>query len=168
MAVSGGGVAASRWPPNRGRWWGAGRRGLRGGGVCPGPKRGGNRRFRGHVSVLFDGHCGLCRRSLFFVKLCDHLDRVRGVDYRDERARLAVAADLRFEDLDRAMHVRLPDGTTESGFDGVRLLARHLPVLWPLVPLLHLPGVAPLGRRVYALVAARRCPDGTCALHAAS
>ncbi|MGH7540224.1 MAG: DCC1-like thiol-disulfide oxidoreductase family protein, partial [Gemmatimonadota bacterium] len=59
-----------------------------------------------------------------------------------------------------------PEGRVYRGFFAFRALARALPPLWPVLPLLHLPGVASLGVRVYDRVARARgrgaCRAGTC------
>jgi predicted DCC family thiol-disulfide oxidoreductase YuxK len=59
-----------------------------------------------------------------------------------------------------------------GGADAVRYLSRRLPLLWPLVPLLHLPGTARLWRWMYRQVASRRyrlagrsCDGDTCSVH---
>ena len=67
------------------------------------------------------------------------------------------------------MIVIAPNGRTAGGFDAFRLIARVLPALWPVLPLLYVPGAAWIGRRVYKWVAKNRyrlvkC-DGVCSLH---
>jgi len=48
----------------------------------------------------------------------------------------------------------------ETGFDAYRAIAWSIPLLIPLAPLLYLPGVPAIGRRVYAAVARRRLRGG--------
>jgi hypothetical protein len=55
----------------------------------------------------------------------------------------------------------MPDGVRREPF---RRLLWVLPAGWPLVPLLYLPGIIVLGRRVYGWVAARRTTT-SCPLH---
>jgi hypothetical protein len=43
-----------------------------------------------------------------------------------------------------------------GGFFAIRFLARHLPLLWPVRPLLHLRPIAIVGDRFYQRIAARR------------
>ncbi len=125
-----------------------------------------NRKRTGKMTVLYDGHCGLCRRSVFILTILDNLHRVRFTDYHDAFALEAVAPDLALADLERTMHVRAPNGLTWEGFHAFRALTWHLPVLWPLAPILYLPGVPWIGKRVYARIAARRlnCNHEFCAL----
>lgn len=137
------------------------------------------------IAVLYDGHCGLCQRSVFVLTLLDHLRRLHLVDFHDEKLRMKIAPDLTLKQLDRALHVQFPavshelqalsdsklktqssrlKARTLKGFDALRALSWHLPPLWPVALLLYLPGIAPVGRRIYAHIAARRkrCTHKTC------
>ena len=118
------------------------------------------------IAVLYDGRCGLCRRSAFTLGVIDHLHRLRLLDFRDKAIQKAVAPDITEAALDRSLHIRFPGGRTLNGFDAFRALSWHLPVLWPAAPFLYLPGVAPIGRRIYARIAQRRkrCSHEGCAL----
>lgn len=113
-------------------------------------------KWRGRIAVLYDGHCSFCRRTVLPLLLGDWLQRIMLVDFQDEAARAAAAPDIDKIALDQALHVRFPDGRTGAGFDGIRLLAWHLPWLWPALPFLYLPGAAFLGRRAYRRVAENR------------
>jgi hypothetical protein len=66
------------------------------------------------------------------------------------------------------MHLVAPDGRRVRGFLAFRALTAVVPALWPLAPLLRLPGVAPAGDRIYRFVAARRprrhCRADTCTI----
>ena len=138
------------------------------------------------IFVLYDGNCGLCRRSVFILVILDHLHRLQPIDFHDTEKRMTVAPDLSLNNLDRAMHIRLPaERTTDNGqrttlstvhcplstrtyrgFDAFRELCWHLPLLIPLAPFLYYPGVSTLGRRVYARIAERRkrCTHEKCRL----
>ncbi len=123
-----------------------------------------NRKWKGPVVVLYDGICHLCRRSAFFLGAIDVLHRLSLADFRDQAAKARVAPELKEADLDRALHIKLPNGKTREGFYAFRALCWHLPALWIKIPFLYLPGVAPLGKLVYAKIAANRqkCADGEC------
>ena len=116
------------------------------------------------ILVLFDGHCGLCRRSVRWLRALDWLKRLRFVDFQNEEQRLAWALEIPYADLDRALHVKFPDGSTLSGFSAFRAMSWHLPPLWILAPLLYLPGMKFAGDRVYACIAERRkrCTHDAC------
>jgi len=125
-----------------------------------------NKHLKQKIAVLYDGHCRLCQRSVFTLAICDNLRRLELVDLHDNTLRKKYAADKKKADLMHEMHVRLPNGQYRAGFYAFRALCRHIPIFWPLSPFLYLPLVAPLGRFVYARVAASRisCKDGACAL----
>jgi hypothetical protein len=65
----------------------------------------------------------------------------------------------------QSMHLVDGRGRVTAGSDAFRRLAWVLPAAWPILPMLYLPGVAPVARRAYAFVAARRRVD-QCMLHA--
>lgn len=123
-----------------------------------------NRKWKGSIIVLYDGVCHLCQRGAFLVLLLDNLHRLSLIDFRDSAAKKKVAPELHEEDLDRALHIKLPSGKTRQGFDAFQALCWHLPILWLKVPFLYFPGVAPIGRLVYGKIAENRnkCSDGKC------
>jgi predicted DCC family thiol-disulfide oxidoreductase YuxK len=107
------------------------------------------------VLVLYDGRCGLCMRSIATLLTFDWLDRLHPVDFHSPE-RQKVAPDLSFEKLNKAMHIRLPNGKTYTGFKAMRRLGWVLPALRPLVPFLFLPGVSQVGEWAYKRIAQRR------------
>ena len=127
-------------------------------------KRIANRRWHGKIIVLFDGACGLCRRSVFWLSMLDWLGRVEIVDFRNASKRKKHAPGIREADLDRAMHIKIPDGRYFKGFDAFRVLSWHFPATKLLTPTFFLPGVPPIGRMIYQKIADRRdkCAHGAC------
>jgi len=113
-----------------------------------------------HITVLYDGRCGFCKRSTFWLTLCDHLHRLKFVNFWNEEERKNAAPNICTEQLNRAMHIVVPSSLqklqTYSGFDAFRELAAHLPPFWILLPFLYVPGIAPIGRCIYAWIAKRR------------
>lgn len=123
-----------------------------------------NRKWKGKITILYDGICNLCQRSIFIVQLMDVLCRVRAVDFRDAAQHAKYAPSVSEADLDRAMHIKTPKGTYYKGFDAFRVLTWHLPTLRFVTPFLYLPGIPPLGRKIYQKIAERRnrCAGGVC------
>jgi predicted DCC family thiol-disulfide oxidoreductase YuxK len=118
--------------------------------------------------VLYDGACGLCRRSRRTLERLDGAGRLSFVDIHDPDVAAREFPALRWDDLMDEMHVLDPEGRSTRGFFAFRTLAGVLPALRALWPLLWIPGVPFVGRRVYRWVArtrGRSCEDGTCALH---
>lgn len=125
-----------------------------------------NRSWHGKIAVLYDGHCGLCQRSVFVLALLDNLHRLRLVDFQNPVEHHKFAPELSPAALDRTLHIKMPDGITAQGFFAFRMLARHLPALWIIVPFLYLPGASFIGQRIYARIAERRktCTHEKCTL----
>lgn len=117
------------------------------------------------ATSLYDGNCGLCLRSMFFLSLCDWFKKVSWKDFRLAAVQKKEAIGFKAIDLKREMHVVVGKDVT-TGFYGFRTLARRLPPLWPLVPFLYVPGVPWIGRRIYARIASRRtiCTHKECRL----
>jgi predicted DCC family thiol-disulfide oxidoreductase YuxK len=116
------------------------------------------------VAVLFDGGCSMCRRT---VAVLSYLDCFRQLEFHDVAAAWP-GADRRFVTLTRVQclnefHVVPAGAAPLTGFDAYRAMAWKLPLLWPLLPLVYLPGARRVGRFVYATVSARRC-EGACQL----
>lgn len=109
------------------------------------------------VHVAYDELCLLCVRS---VRVLKALDRTRRLTFHEStRLRKEVVGRLPAlagADLDDAMWAVDARGRAYRGFYAFRRIARAVPALWPLVPLLHLPGVPWLGERAYAGVARNR------------
>lgn len=110
--------------------------------------------------VLFDGHCGLCRRTIKRLKSLDWFCRLQYIDIHDAAARKAVAPERSYRLLNESMHVRLPNGSYRSGYRALRALAWKLPLAWLSIPLLYIPGAAIIGERMYKWMAASRGAHG--------
>ena len=118
--------------------------------------------------VLYDGQCAFCRKSVELLRRLDWLHQLSYLDARD-RAGLPAGAPLGAARLLEEMHVLTPDRQVYHGFGALRWLAWRLPLLWPVAPLLYLPGVPALGQRLYLWVARNRfrlvpCHGGVCAV----
>lgn len=124
-----------------------------------GPLRRAWRRLRGpapaRLRVLYDGHCDLCIRSMTALETLDIGDRLEFLDLEDEEEAARLPGIDRLAALTR-MHAVDGDGRVWRGFDAFRRLARALPALWPLVPLLYAPGSGRVGPVLYDAVARRR------------
>jgi predicted DCC family thiol-disulfide oxidoreductase YuxK len=126
----------------------------------------------GAAVVVFDGECAICKAQI---------DRICRWDTRARLAFLSLHDPLvaqRYPDLSRdelmaRMYVVDPAGGRHGGADAFRYISGLIPRMWPLWPLLHLPGSRRLWQWCYRQVAARRyrlgrapCADDRCGLHA--
>lgn len=120
-----------------------------------------------HDTVLYDGACRFCQSRVANLRRLDVARRLEFLSLHDDR----VARDfpeLSRERLLEEMHVVDTSGHARGGATAVRYLSRRLPLLWPLAPLLHVPGSLCVWNWLYRLVARNRmrlggtCSEGTC------
>ena len=125
---------------------------------------------RAQALVLFDGACAFCRQSVAWLKRLDWLGRLAYRDARDPGPLPETPTPLEPARLLEEMHLVTPDrGHVYTGFAAFRWIAARLPLLWLVTPVLYLPGVPWLGRRLYHWVARHRfrlvpCRTGQCAV----
>jgi predicted DCC family thiol-disulfide oxidoreductase YuxK len=117
-------------------------------------------------TVIFDGSCGLCKRTIAVVK---SLDLFSHVEYLDA-AHGWPEVQRRFPNLDRDrclqdMHAVSRDAKVRAGFEAYRGLAWVLPLGWLTLPLFYFPGASFVGNRIYHSVAEGR-HSGSCAVPA--
>ncbi len=124
--------------------------------------------------VIYDGECNFCRSQVARLRALDCCgNRLSFLSLHDPRV-AECCPNLSHEQLMEQMYVVNTDGQLFGGSDAVRYLSRRLPLLWPAMPVLHLPGTAGLWRWAYHQVAKRRykisgrsqdCQDGACSVH---
>jgi predicted DCC family thiol-disulfide oxidoreductase YuxK len=92
------------------------------------------------------------------------------VDFRDN-GKIERLGEFDFTRAEREILVDTGDGWL-GGFRAFRWTALRLPLLWPLIPILYLPGITLVGDRIYSWIAARRytflgrtCEEGVCFEH---
>lgn len=109
-------------------------------------------------TLLYDGYCPLCRRTVGLLHGIDLFDRVRYESFRtadfDAFNRVHAVAITR-ERADREM-LLVRNGTVFGGFDAYQRMSLMMPLLWPIAPLMWLPGFSHVGRAIYAWVARNR------------
>lgn len=121
-----------------------------------------------HAVVLYDGECPLCLASMGIVKRLDWLRVLRFQNCRETDQLPPTPEPLDPQRLIEEMHVVTPRrDAVYRGFAAFRWMAWRLPLLTVFAPLLYLPGVPALGRRVYLWVARNRfrlvpCHNGVC------
>ena len=125
---------------------------------------------RGKGVVLYDGMCPLCQRSVRALRRMDWRHRLHFQDCRDTANLPESRVPLDPAKMLEAMHVVTPDRRrVYAGFAAFRWMAWRIPILMPLTPLMYIPGVPWLGRKLYRWVAKNRynlvpCKDGVCTL----
>ena len=104
--------------------------------------------------AIYDAGCAFCRAAARWVRRHDRRNRLRFesiADVVNVRGHEFGRVDLYAE-----MHVVDRGGRVHRGFRAWRRIAREVPILMPLLPLLWLPGASIVGDRVYRWVAAHR------------
>ena len=122
------------------------------------------------LTVVYDGLCPLCTRTMVFLDLLDMSHRLEYVDLeRSWPAVTQVAPALTPDAARSAIHVVNTRGDVFRGYFAFKRLSRELPALWLSALALALPGADLLGVRIYDLVARRRsrlsCDTGGCTAH---
>jgi predicted DCC family thiol-disulfide oxidoreductase YuxK len=120
--------------------------------------------------LFFDGMCPICKRSRRTVERLDWLGRVEYADIHDREYATGQLPEVSYADMLKEMYVKRPDGKHFGGFDAFRALAPVLPLTWPLIPFLWLPGARFFGTKIYKWVARNRyryakCDNEFCSLH---
>lgn len=121
-------------------------------------------------TVFFDGMCPVCKKAKRNLERLDWLGRLQYEDIHNRPVAETALPAVTYADMLRQMYVKRPDGSYFGGFEAFRALASVLPLCWPLVPLLWLPGAKWIGTRMYKFIARNRfkfakCDDEACSLH---
>jgi len=109
------------------------------------------------LHMFYDGGCGVCTSTIPVLRRLDLLHRVRFVDVTREWD--SISANFRTLTRERCLtdiHAVTTDESIHTGFDAYVAVARVLPLGWLALPILHVPGVQWLGRRLYRRVADHR------------
>jgi predicted DCC family thiol-disulfide oxidoreductase YuxK len=112
--------------------------------------------------VFYDGDCRFCVSSVAKLKAMDVGGRLEFKDARDPGVLRAHPEVSPARALERMQLVRPEGGAPLEGFDAFRWIAVRLPALRPLAPLLWLPGMGWIGRKLYDRVARSRFGFGRC------
>ena len=104
--------------------------------------------------LIFDGMCRFCQRQVASLRRIAG-DRVAYLSLHDAETGRRFPH-LSFDDLMREMVLVDCWGRTHGGAAAIRHLSRRVPFLWPLAPLLHIPGTLRIWQRLYQWVAVRR------------
>ena len=122
--------------------------------------------------LIYDGQCQICRAQMARLHRWDTRGEMGFLSLHDPETSRRFP-DLSREALMREMVLVDRNGRRHHGADAARYLSRRIPRLWPLVPLMHLPGIMPLWRWCYRRLAHWRyrlggrvaCDSDQCDLH---
>ena len=119
--------------------------------------------------VLYDGACPRCRASMAFITAGDPDHVVEPIDLTAVDV-TTVHPGLTKDACLKAMHLVRRDGRVEVGYDAVMTLLAWTPLSKPFALVRFVPGISPIGRRVYNWIASTRprdvlCTDEVCGIH---
>jgi predicted DCC family thiol-disulfide oxidoreductase YuxK len=122
--------------------------------------------------VLYDGHCRICTTGVRQLARWDTPGRLAFVSLHDPLVAERYP-ELSYDALMRDMYLIDRQGHAHRGAEAFRYLSRKLPWLWPLAPVLNLPGTMPIWQWMYRQIANRRyrfgkldgCDNGACSIH---
>ncbi len=109
-----------------------------------------------HGLLVYDGACGFCLASLQRLRVLDLFGWLDLRDFRPVPDLTSLHPGLTVERCRSEMVLIEPGGRITGGFEAFRRLCLRLPLLWPLAPLVYLPGAGRVGGWVYRWVAAHR------------
>jgi predicted DCC family thiol-disulfide oxidoreductase YuxK len=106
----------------------------------------------GGLEMIYDGHCGFCKRSMAGFLAFDGLRQIAVRDFRSDPSPQVPSAAL-----ETALHLITRDGRALPGFEAYRHAVLRVPGLWWMVPAFYLPWLSrAAGARVYQWVASHR------------
>jgi predicted DCC family thiol-disulfide oxidoreductase YuxK len=107
-----------------------------------------------HLTLVFDGACGFCTRSVRLLKAFDRNGRVTAVPFQKSGTPASVG--LTLEECKASVWAIAPDGGYYRGAEAVNaLVAAALGTAVPLL-LYYLPGIRQLQDFIYFLIAYNR------------
>jgi len=106
------------------------------------------KRANASLTVYYDEGCGPCT---FVARLLDRLNWLARIWFRPA-AQFPDPTGREYED----MHAVRGDGQLFAGYEAYQQIAWRIPLLWLFAPIMYLPPVAWLGRRVYRRIADSR------------
>lgn len=121
--------------------------------------------------VIYDGFCSFCHAQMRILSRLDVAGSLAFLSLHDERSNELLPG-MSYEEKMRAIALIDRLGNRHFGAQAFRYLSRRLPLLWWLMPVMHIPGSLGLWEWLYQKIAVaryrfgrRECDGGTCELH---
>ena len=111
---------------------------------------------RGRAKLLYDGGCGFCLASVRRLAVLDAFGAIELLDFHTVPNLAALHRDLTPQRCHSRMQLVELSGRLSEGFLAFRRMSLRIPLLFPLAPLLYLPGAGWVGQRAYDWIARRR------------
>lgn len=119
------------------------------------------KRYGPPLRILYDGNCGLCRRTLGVLGTLDWFQALKPINALKREAVEAEGLGLLddaalMQDMHAAWEDQQGEWQVAKGYAAYQAIAWRVPLLWPILPLLYLPPIPTIGRAVYRRVADSR------------
>jgi len=106
-------------------------------------------------TLIYDGDCRFCRRSVALLRSWDRRGSLRAVSFQSDHD-LESLPRISRSSLEQAMHLVAPDGGVLAGAAAAPVILRLLPGGRPLAWAFAIPGVPAVANAVYRAVARNR------------
>lgn len=103
--------------------------------------------------MYYDGQCQICRTSMFIISKIDFFHRIAWISYNEVNS---IPDGVTLEDLRKSVHIFNYKGEFLNGFHAFKKLTILIPLLWPLIVFLWIPGMNIIGSRVYKFISDNR------------
>lgn len=110
-------------------------------------------------TVLYDGQCRFCRRTVAILKSLDLFDVVclKQIELFAVESGAGPSPTLSRQEMDRDLHV-IDGETTLAGYSAYEAIANRIALLWPVAVIMRWSWVAARGRGIYRRIAdSRQC-----------
>jgi predicted DCC family thiol-disulfide oxidoreductase YuxK len=129
---------------------------------------------RGRALLLYDGKCNFCLASVKRLRILDVFGWIDPLDFHLQPDLSTLHPSLTAARCHNEMVLLESHGKVSGGFNAFRRLCLKLPLLWPLIPLVYLPGARAAGSGIYRWIAVNRfrlhagekCEANQCGLRA--
>ena len=110
----------------------------------------------GRAVLVYDGRCGLCLESVKRLRALDLFGWIDPLDFHRQPDLAKLNPLLTPQRCRSEMILLESNGRISGGFLAFVRLTRKLPLLWWLVPAVHLPGASFVGTKAYRWIATHR------------
>jgi hypothetical protein len=93
--------------------------------------------YREDMFFLYDGDCRKCRRTVASLRVCDIFERVTYLNLRNRDTVRDAGTICVNADPEKTHPYAVVEKSGWAGFRAYGVLARRIPLLWPLIPILY-------------------------------
>ena len=106
-------------------------------------------------SVIYDGDCGFCQKTVDLIKKLDWLHKFEFIPFQNQSV-FKKYSQLTKEMCEREIFLISPNGDYYGGYDAFKIMTLFLPVTILISWFFFLPGITHAGRIIYRVIAENR------------